>query len=168
MRAILFLLLAVDVEVRVLAQNTPPSCRAPEHRQFDFWLGTWAVFSPDGERVGSNVITLELNGCVLHERWESARGPHRGNSFNIYDRSSARWYQTWVDNTGLLLRLEGGLQNRAMVLEGRTRLPDGSEQRERITWTPQPDGVVRQLWERSNDLGGIWTIVFDGRYVRRP
>jgi hypothetical protein len=37
---------------------------------------------------------------------------------------------------------------------------------ERISWTPQPDGTVRQLWEQSAD-GSRWRVVFDGRYVRQ-
>jgi hypothetical protein len=37
----------------------------------------------------------------------------------------------------------------------------------RITWTPDRKGRVRQLWETSNNLGESWTVVFDGLYYRR-
>jgi hypothetical protein len=30
------------------AQSPPPACSAAEHRQFDFWIGRWEVFTPDG------------------------------------------------------------------------------------------------------------------------
>jgi hypothetical protein len=36
----------------------------------------------------------------------------------------------------------------------------------RITWTPQPDGRVRQFWETSSDGGQTWNAAFDGLYVR--
>ena len=37
--------------------------------------------------------------------------------------------------------------------------------RHRISWTPNPDGSVRQHWETSTD-GAAWTTAFDGRYLR--
>ena len=38
----------------------------------------------------------------------------------------------------------------------------------RITWTPNEDGSVRQLWEATKDSGGTWVILFDGQYVKAP
>lgn len=160
-------LLLVSMNTALGAQQRPPNCSVPEHRQFDFWLGTWDVFNPAGDQVGENTITLRLNGCVIHEQWQSIRGPHRGNSFNIYDRSTGSWHQTWVDNSGLLLQLDGALRDGSMVLEGRTTLPDGTVQLERVTWWREESGSVRQLWEQSTDDGQTWTVAFDGRYVRR-
>lgn len=37
----------------------------------------------------------------------------------------------------------------------------------RIKWTPNDDGTVRQLWEGSKDGGQNWSIIFDGNYVRK-
>jgi len=34
-------------------------------------------------------------------------GGHHGTSYNIYDASRRRWHETWVDDEGLLLQLEG-------------------------------------------------------------
>jgi hypothetical protein len=56
-----------------------------------------------------------------------------------------------------------------MVLEGRQE-PDpktGIAGRERITWTANADGSVRQLWESSDDEGKTVTVAFDGLYRRR-
>jgi len=89
-------------------------------------------------------------------------------SYNICDRASGRWHQTWVDDAGLLLQLEGSLQDRAMTLQGRVPGGGGAEQLHRITWTPRDDGTIRQLWEQSDDAGRTWSVAFDGRYVRRP
>jgi hypothetical protein len=38
---------------------------------------------------------------------------------------------------------------------------------QRITWTPLPDGRVRQHWESTTDGGRTWSTVFDGYYTRR-
>jgi hypothetical protein len=53
----------------------------------------------------------------------------------------------------------------AMRLEGTMHSPRG-KQRSRITWTPLPDGRVRQLWEVSSDGGSSWAVSFDGYYER--
>lgn len=153
----------------VIAQTAAPPpapCSSSEHRAFDFWLGEWNVHaSPQGTLAGSNSVTREYGGCVVHEHYETGKG-YSGESLNIYDAPRKTWHQTWVDSSGLLLRLEGGLVQGAMVLQGQTLAADGVGVRHRITWTPQPDGSVRQLWE-STDKAGQWQVAFDGRYTRK-
>ena len=119
----------------------------------------------DWDGTGTNRIDREYAGCVLHERYVTPGG-YSGESLNTYDAARQVWHQTWVDNTGLLLQLDGRLVDGRMVLEGETPARDGPGTRHRITWTPNPDGSVRQLWE-STDVKGGWTVAFDGRYKRK-
>ena len=139
-------------------------CAAAEHRQFDFWLGDWQVQRSNGTLAGINRITVEYGGCVIHERYATGRG-YSGESLNVYDATRKVWHQTWVDSNGLLLTLEGGWNGRAMTMEGESVQADGTRSRQRIVWTPNSDGSVRQLWEAA-DGKGAWTVVFDGRYTR--
>ncbi|MGE0351599.1 MAG: hypothetical protein AB7I33_14015 [Gemmatimonadales bacterium] len=149
------------------AQNPPPpGCPGPEYRQFDFWVGEWNVTAPGGAQAGTNSITTELLGCVLHEHWDGAQGG-KGESFNIYDATRKVWHQTWVSDRGTLLTLEGTLKGDAMVLEGESIARNGKTVQNRVTWTPRPDGAVRQLWEVSRDGGATWGTVFDGLYVKK-
>ncbi len=136
-------------------------------RAFDFWLGSWEVFAPDGRRVGTNRIESLYDGAALAEHWEGVGGI-RGTSLNALDPSSGRWHQTWVDSAGSLLRLEGGMRGSSMVMEGTAPADDapGRIDHHRITWTPNPDGTVRQLWEASSDAGATWRSAFDGEYRR--
>jgi hypothetical protein len=151
----------------------PPPCAAAEHRQFDFWLGEWEVFGPKDKVVGHSRIESILNGCVIAEHWTNGGNPPGagdGKSFNSYNAQTKQWEQFWVDAQGGRLILAGGLKNGSMVLEGQQPVADaktGHFQRERITWTPNTDGSVRQLWESSTDDGAIWTVAFDGSY-RHP
>lgn len=146
--------------------QAPPTCDSEQHRQFDYWVGDWEVFNPQGQKVGENNVTLIQNDCVVHEDWHGAGGG-TGESFNIYDRTRDVWHQTWVSGVGVLLVLEGGLNDDgAMVLQGESITRQGPV-RDRITWSKEGDGRVRQLWERSSDGGATWTVVFNGMYVRK-
>jgi hypothetical protein len=147
----------------------PPPCQSAEYRQFDFWIGRWEVFTPDGKKAGDNRIEAIDGGCALLERW-SGRGGFSGTSLNSWDAEAKQWRQHWVDSQGGLLRLAGALEGQRMVLGA--SVPHDSKPgvtvQERIGWTPQPDGSVRQLWQRSEDGGRSWSTVFDGRYARLP
>ncbi|MGH8130399.1 MAG: tetratricopeptide repeat protein [Steroidobacteraceae bacterium] len=138
-------------------------CNTPEYRQFDFWLGDWDVESPASPgRVSRNRIIRINNGCTLREEYTSPGG-YAGTSLNFYDATRKLWHQTWIDNQGAALYLEGGLQGKSMVL-ATTADP---QQVNRITWTLLDDGRVRQLWESTTDGGKTWTTVFDGYYRKR-
>jgi hypothetical protein len=161
-------LLTAATSAAANAQAPPPpptaACTDSGYRQFDFWLGEWEVFTPDGKRAGVNSIRRVHGGCVLEESWHGASGS-TGSSFNIYTPSTNQWHQTWVDSDGLLLRLDGSFDG-AMRLAGETTGRDGVRTSHRLTWTPQDGGRLRQLWESSAD-GKPWTVVFDGTYVRK-
>jgi hypothetical protein len=165
---LLLLLLLLLAPARVHAQ-APSACDAPEHRQFDFWIGRWKVTNPKGDIVGTSRIERTLNGCVLQEFWSGSKGG-AGTSLNLWSAADRRWRQVWADDSGTLLELSGGLEARAMVLRGVHPTPGvpGGTTTERITWTPLEGGTVRQHWESSTDGGGTWTTQFDGLYTRAP
>jgi hypothetical protein len=150
------------------AAQTAPACPAAEHRQFDFWIGRWDVFEPSGRKAGENTIERIAEGCALLESWTGTSGL-TGKSLNMYDATDRRWHQTWVDSSGSRLELVGELAGGRMRLASRGPHPKrpGATLEQRITWTPNADGSVRQLWEQSEDGGANWAVVFDGRYVRR-
>ena len=161
------LLLATFVAAVSAAQETAPrqpACTSKEHRQFDFWVGEWTV-TENGKPAGFNRIELILGDCALAENWHSATG-YDGKSFTFFDAARGVWHQTWIDQQGQPLYIEGGWRNGAMVLEGDSYSANGKpEGRNRISWTVAEDGSVRQLWQhRKGD--GEWRTLFDGRYVR--
>ncbi|MBM4188743.1 MAG: hypothetical protein FJ206_15680 [Gemmatimonadetes bacterium] len=163
----LWLLAALSLVAGSLAaQATPPQarCDTPEYRQFDFWVGSWEVTS-NGNPAGKNEISVEEDGCVIHERWTGAKGA-TGQSFNFYDRVTKRWRQVWIDNSGSPLDLSGEFRDGQMRLAGTTTTPRGPIQ-QRLTFLKNADGTVRQLWESSRDEGKTWAVVFDGLYRRR-
>jgi len=144
----------------------PKPCAGPEHRQFDFWVGEWNVTLPDGKPAGTNRIERIAGSCGLQETWTAASGGD-GRSLNGYVAQDGRWHQIWLGSGGLWMELVGGLRDGAMVMEGQTVGRGGAVIHQRITWTPRPDGRVRQLWEQSLDGGKTWRVGFDGLYTRK-
>jgi hypothetical protein len=140
------------------------ACQAPEHRQFDFWLGDFEVSNQAGAVVGENRIVRVSGGCGLLESWRGANG-NEGTSLNWFDPQTGHWNQLWV-GSGLYLSLTGGVEDGEMVLSGERQSPQGVA-KDRITWMPLDDGRVRQVWEVSRDSGSTWQVVFDGMYTRR-
>jgi hypothetical protein len=156
----------IAVLLLAIAQPATP-CGDVQHHQFDFWVGNWAVHNrADKKLAGTNDVTRLLDGCVIAEHWAGVRGG-RGTSLNIYNGASKRWHQTWVDNQGGLLVLDGAFNGRAMILSGTMLDRNGKPLLHRISWTPLKDGSVRQEWVTSRDGGRSWAIVFDGIYTRR-
>lgn len=141
------------------------ACADPGFRQFDFWLGRWSVRQPGKEPMAVNEIARVAQGCALQERYHTASG-YTGTSLNLYDPKSGTWSQLWTDNTGLVLHLAGGLDDRGrMVLSGDRTARAGKPVRDRITWAPGADGTVRQIWDVSRDGGKTWENAFTGEYV---
>ena len=104
-------------------------------------------------------------GRALLENWEGAGGGS-GKSLNVYNQAPKQWQQFWVDSSGGVLELTGGLVDGRMVLANSVNKGNGAALRNRLTWTPNADGSVRQLWETSTDDGRTWRTVFDGLYRR--
>lgn len=145
-------------------QAPPTPCAGNEYRQFDFWLGHWISYDKNGKKQGTNRIEKLMGDCVIQENWISSAGRFKGTSFNFYDPVKKQWHQTWVDNNGGSLRMDGQLVDGRMQLSGERKNPKGVSVIDRITWTPLPDGRVRQFWQTSSDAGATWTEVFDGYY----
>ncbi len=140
------------------ALNRLKPCATPKHRAFDLWIGEWQVTSPTRPNWSADSsITVSNDGCSIHERYVSAGG-YAGSSISFYDAQKQRWHQTWIDNQGTPIYLEGNPADTAMVLGDATN---------RVTWSVEPDNRVRQHWQSTTDGGTTWSTVFDGYYSRK-
>lgn len=147
----------------------PPACATDDHRAFDFWIGTWDVTAKSqAVATAVNKITMQHRGCVIREEY-ATKGGYTGMSMSFYDAAQKKWHQTWMGLDGNALYIEGGLNDAgAMVLSNKNTpyYVEGTPIN-RVTWTPNEDGSVRQHWQASQDGGKSWTDVFDGLYVKR-
>lgn len=145
-------------------QPTLPKCDKVENRQFDFWIGRWKVFDTnDGSAQGDSLIEALYAGCTLRENWSDPT--LTGGSLNTYSPSDHKWRQTWTDSAGSWREFVGGMHNGEMILEATfpSVRVSGATVRERMTFTHNPDGSVRQHMQTSLD-NQKWTEGYDYTY----
>jgi hypothetical protein len=153
--------------VSVEAQNDACACCSEQHNAFNFWLGEWEVYDNDGKIVGKNHILKEQGGCIISENWTSSNGQFSGSSTNFFNAQTQQWDQLWIDNAGSHLYLSGDRKGNQMILASK-EIPRDNEPPyiNRITWTLNKDGTVRQLWEILSE-GEVINIAFDGLYRKK-
>ncbi len=145
------------------AQDDCPCC-TDNHKQFDFWVGSWIVTDTLGNFIGENEIIKLEDGCILSEKWTGSKGG-TGRSYNYYDNSDSTWNQLWIDNSGRVLKLKGKYIDNEMVLQ--SQLHKGTKidyYKNQITWTPNPNNTVTQKWEILDKDNSVLQLIFLGIY----
>lgn len=135
-------------------------------RQFDFWIGQWDVFNPQGRKDGTSVIERFAGGCGILENWTSALGSG-GKSINFYDPQASKWFQYWMGADGNPQRYAGVYRDGAIRYEGEPYTQNGKKIITRLTFFNIDANTVRQLSEQSDDDGKTWSVNYDYKYVRR-
>src|SRR5690606_33570397 len=119
-------------------------CRHDErYDQFDFWIGQWDVFNPQGQLVGTSRVEKLLDDCLILEHWTDSFG-NSGKSMNYYDAAADLWTQVWVDGFGRHTHYQGRFKDGALPFLAQTQGAAGKPQHLRMTFTPATDGKVRQ------------------------
>lgn len=149
------------------AQNGDCKCCSENNSEFDFWLGSWEVFNRDGKLVGYNKIEKVQGGCVVKENWRASNGSYTAISNNFYNIKTEEWEQIWLDNQGGNLYLKGHRIGNKMILKSDVlKNQKGEEYYNKITWTHNEEGTVRQLWEVVTNKTNV-EIAFDGLYKKK-
>jgi tetratricopeptide (TPR) repeat protein len=148
-----------------LKRNVHPCQYVPEARQFDFWIGEWDAQSALGQPGGKSNIERMLDDCVILENWTSAPpNVYSGKSFNLYNRVTGKWMQTWVDDKGGVLEfINGEYKDNKMTF---VTLPDAQKQITRLTFYNLNPDLVRQHFEVTKDNGKTWNTTTDLYYHR--
>jgi len=154
------------------AQPAPAApCAAAEARQFDFWVGDWALTwkQPDGSiGQGSNRVETVFGGCVIQENFEG-RGPQAllGRSWSVWSPRARKWQQTWVDNSGGYLDLTGEFADGRMVLVRDGILGNGKPGKQRMVFYNITRDEFDWDWETSEDAGQSWVNRWRIHYKRK-
>jgi len=134
----------------------------PEN-QFDFWIGEWEVtWGEDGK--GNNRIERILGGKIIQENFSAP--DLQGMSVSAYDPERKLWCQTWVDSNGTYLDFTGNFENGKMILS-RDAIVRGEACQQRMVWHDLQNDRFVWNWERSDDLGETWRVLWQINYRRR-
>jgi hypothetical protein len=134
----------------------------PEN-QFDFWLGEWeAAWGEDGR--GTNRVERILNGKIVQENFTAP--DLLGISVSCYDPERKLWCQTWVDNSGTYLDFTGKFEDGKMILT-RDAIVRGEACKQRMVWYNIQADAFEWNWERSDDGGQTWRVLWQIHYMRK-
>ena len=141
----------------------------PAYRQFDFWIGQWEAFAPNGKKAGDSKISVLLDSCIILEEWTSTQAGYAGKSYNTYNAATGKWQQYWVDNTGgITSYFDGHYENNTMILQtANTRQPDGKYKILKMSFFNLSADKLRQFGQSSIDEGKTWQTDFDLEYRRQ-
>lgn len=138
-------------------------------KQFDFWLGDWNLTWGENGR-GRNVIDKILDGKVIQEQFTSLPDddapPFVGRSLSVFNAQNDQWQQTWVDNQGGYLDFKGGMVSNQMILSRQTTI-EGQPVQQRMVWHNIQADALDWSWERSDDDGQNWKVLWAIHYERR-
>ncbi|HET9911672.1 MAG TPA: DUF1579 family protein [Anaerolineales bacterium] len=131
--------------------------------QFDFWLGEWDVtWGEDGK--GTNRIARILDGKIIQENFNTSE--FQGISVSSYDPERRLWCQTWVDSNGTYLDFTGKFEDGKMIL-ARDAIVKGEACKQRMVWYDIQDNKLEWNWERSDDGGSTWRVLWQIHYTRK-
>lgn len=156
---------AIEAMHQRLLRGVYPCRYSEQARQFDFWIGEWNVKSTSGQPAGSSSIQLMLNECVIYENWTSAPPQnYAGKSFNLFNSTTGKWMQTWVDDKGAVIEfVDGEYKDNKLVFVTK---PNPQNQITRLTFFNLEPNLVRQLFEVTTDDGKTWATTTDLLYHR--
>ena len=171
MRVRVFLVLLLASSLWAQAKPPAKSCSGPEYRQLDFWVGDWDLTwpGPSGqpELHGHNLITRELDDCVVHEHFsDQAQPPFQGTSLSVYSASLGKWQQTWVDTQGSYLDFVGEFKDGQMIF-GRESTQKGKKIMQRMVFKNIKADSLDWSWEQSDDGGTTWKVMWPIHYARK-
>ena len=172
---VLILLLSAST---VLSQQSakpaapPDPCTGAEQKQLDFWVGEWDLTWP-GQKAGetshgTNSIKRILDGCVVQETFSGGDSMHlRGASVSIFDFTTGKWKQTWVDNEGGYLDFVGEVKDSQVILQREAVRNDGTKVLQRMVFKNIGPNELDWSWEASRDGGKTWQVQWPIHYKRK-
>jgi hypothetical protein len=146
--------------------DAPPCSANPQSRQFDFWLGNWAITYLGAPGGSVSTVSLMLDQCMLVESWNGGKG-HSGQNWFAYSADDHAWHGMFADNQGRVHVFEGTVEPGVAEFRGPSRAADGTLALNRIRVVRVNADQVEQSWEKSTDQGRTWKTEFRGEYHRK-
>ncbi|MFI5228084.1 MAG: hypothetical protein ACHQWU_03380 [Gemmatimonadales bacterium] len=149
------------------AASPPTPCVGDANRhRFDFWIGEWEVRTPAGRLDGHSSVQPIAGGCGLLENWSDVHGGS-GKSLNSYNPALGHWEQFWIGQGGAVTEYRDGEWRGDTLVFHAAATVGGRPNQIRLSFSPLPDGAVRQFSELSADSGRTWRVGYEYIYRKR-
>lgn len=136
---------ASDAELKTL----PPA------RRFDFYLGDWSMRNGDVvERNLEVVSAFDGKGLSVTAR-EASDNSISAQSMFLYDEGKGLWRQIWMSKDGMVVVLEGGMEEGTMVLNQISQDGKRTSGSRSVFSNISSDGFQYE-WQQSSDGGATW------------
>jgi hypothetical protein len=150
-----------QAQIQIIAADKP--CAAPDHRRFDFMIGTWHTVDPGNATVaaaeGESTVEPMLDGCIVHEHRSLTRQGKRlfdGDAYWGYDSTTKHWLLFYMDDLSHMQVYEGRDEAGHLAFYRERPDPDGKLILIRIVYAPASTSSYTQTVERSSDHGATW------------
>lgn len=171
MRFVLITFFTLFISFTCSAQTSIADLQPEEY--FDFWVGEWDLsweLENGGEGFGTNHVHKTLDETVIQENFEAFQGSYegfKGKSFSVYNPGKQSWYQTWVDNEGGYIDLEGRVEGERRIFQTDARITaQGDTIMNRMVFYDIEPNSFTWDWEYSMDEGESWTLSWRIYYQR--
>jgi hypothetical protein len=141
-----------------------------DDHDLDFWLGKWIgtgkSYGPSNqvsETTCENSITRDFDGHVIHEHFKG--GGLTGESWSVWVPGRNKWCQTWVDNQGGYIPLNGEKIGDTVVLTT-IHLPEAKSYNRMVFKNIQKTHFDWD-WESTSDGGKTWQPKWQIHYSRK-
>lgn len=160
--------LSLSLLIPAMARAADPAgCAGAPSSNLDFWVGDWNIVAAGGGPSSTSKVSLDLDKCLVVERWDGGRG-HIGENIFGYSADDRTWHGMFADNQGRVhLFLSGNVAAGSAAFTGPSRGQDGVTVLNRITIRRISDTRVQQTWEKSSDDGKTWSALFHLDYTRK-
>ncbi|HED65194.1 MAG TPA: hypothetical protein ENJ09_06515 [Planctomycetes bacterium] len=154
-----------SVLLRLRGIDPTDLAKLPASRLFDFYVGDWSMWNGDNvEHLLSVSSTLDGHGLTASAK-DAKTGASVATSTFVYAPEQGVWRQVWVSRDGMVVTLEGGLADGAIVLEQTTQNGARETGARSIFSEIRPDGF-RYEWQTSEDGGKTWKTVATRTFTR--
>lgn len=137
---------------------------------FDFWVGDWSLTwtSADGKtEKGTNHIVKILDDMVIQENFSDGKNSFKGTSLSVYNPRLKTWNQTWADNQGGYIHLEGVVSEGKRIFQTQPKEVNGINVIRRMVFYDIKPNTFTWDWEQSQDGGKSWALQWRINYERK-
>lgn len=161
-----------------LSSKAAANCSAPEHREFDFWIGDWTIkqkiLKADGswfEADATTKISPILGGCALMEEWKGKvlffwegmeePAPLQGFSARAFDPKTKQWVISWMDTRNPRFgEFVGNFKEGRGEFFRKSPAANGKQSTTRVTFSDITPRSVHWDLAVSSDDGKTWRMLW--------